>query len=150
MSKDCKVIAFYLPQYHRIPENDRWWGEGFTEWVNVKKAVPLFEGHNQPRVPMNGNYYDLSDVENMRWQVMIAKEHGLYGSCFYHYWFYERPLLEKPILNYLNQVDIEFPYCICWANESWTNAWSEADNKVIMEQKYGDKREWKRHIHFRC
>ncbi len=143
-----KVIAFYLPQYHQIPENDKWWGEGFTEWVNVKKAKPLFIDHYQPKVPLNENYYDLSNVNVMKWQAKIAKEHELYGFCFYHYWFYEKPLMEKPILNYLRCHDIDFPYCICWANESWTNAWAQSDNKVIMEQRYGDKEEWKRHFEF--
>lgn len=143
-----KVIAFYLPQYHQIPENDKWWGEGFTEWVNVKKAKPLFIDHYQPRVPLNENYYDLSNVNVMKWQAKIAHEHGLYGFCFYHYWFYEKPLLEKPILNYLRCRDIDFPFCICWANESWTNAWAQSDNKVIMEQRYGGREEWKKHFEF--
>lgn len=143
-----KVIAFYLPQFHRIPENDRWWGEGFTEWVNVRKAEALFEGHYQPRVPLDDNYYDLSDVDVMRWQADIARKHGIYGFCFYHYWFYEKPLLERPIINYQKEASINFPYCICWANESWTNAWAQSDNKVIMEQKYGDEEEWKRHFDF--
>ena len=83
-----KVIPLYLPQFHRIPENDAWWGEGFTEWVNVRSAKPLYEGHYQPRVPLNGNYYDLSEVETLRWQCKIAREHGIYGFCFYHYCLY--------------------------------------------------------------
>lgn len=143
-----KIIAYYLPQYHQIPENDKWWGEGFTEWVNVKKATPLFEGHYQPRIPLNYNYYDLSDTETLKWQASIAKEHGIYGFCFYHYWFYEKPLLEKPLYNFLNNDDIDINFCFCWANESWTNAWSSSDRTTIMEQKYGDKDEWKRHFDF--
>lgn len=143
-----KVIAFYLPQFHEIPENNQWWGEGFTEWVNVKKADSLFEGHCQPRIPLNNNYYDLSDVNVMRWQAELAKDAGLFGFCFYHYWFYEKPLLEKPILNYLAETNIDFPYCICWANESWTNGWARSEASVIMEQKYGDKVEWRRHFEF--
>jgi len=143
-----KVIAFYLPQFHQIPENDKWWGEGFTEWVNVKKSVPLFEGHYQPRIPLNNNYYDLSDINIMKWQADIAQKFGLFGFCFYHYWFYEKPLLEKPLLNYLDEKSIDFPFCICWANESWTNAWAQSNNKVIMEQKYGNKEEWRRHFNF--
>lgn len=143
-----KIIAFYLPQYHQIPENDKWWGEGFTEWVNVKKANPLFNGHNQPRIPENENYYDLSNVSVMEWQSRIAQEHGIYGFCFYHYWFYQKPLLEKPLLNFLNNKNITIPFCLCWANESWTNAWADDNNKVIMEQKYGDEIEWERHFSF--
>ena len=143
-----KVIAYYLPQFHEIPENNKWWGKGFTEWENVKKAQPLFENHEQPKIPLNNNYYDLSDVNVMRWQASIAKENGLYGFCFYHYWFYQKPLLEKPLINYLNARDINFPYCLCWANESWTNGWARADSRVIMEQQYGDKTEWKKHFEF--
>ena len=84
---DIKPIAFYLPQYHRIPENDEWWGEGFTEWTNLRKATPLFDGHYQPRVPLNNNYYNLLDVETQIWQSEIAQQHGIYGFCYYHYWF---------------------------------------------------------------
>ena len=144
----CKIIAYYLPQFHTIPENDKWWGQGFTEWVNVKNAQPLFPGHYQPRVPLNSDYYDLSDVSVMKSQAMLAKEYGLYGFCFYHYWFSEKPLLEKPIINYLNDKSIDFPFCISWANESWTNAWAKPDNKVLIEQREGDKQEWKKHFDF--
>lgn len=148
MNNKVKILAYYLPQFHEIPENNKWWGEGFTEWVNVKKAQPLFEGHQQPKIPMNQNYYDLSDVDVMRWQANIARENGLYGFCFYHYWFSERPLLEKPLENYLMAEDIELPYCFCWANESWTNGWAKAESSVIMEQKYGDKKEWNTHFDY--
>ena len=143
-----KIIAFYLPQFHQIPENDKWWGEGFTEWVNVKNAKPLFDGHYQPRVPLNNNYYDLSKPDILKWQASIARKYGIYGFCFYHYWFYEKPLLEKPLLNFLNDKTIDINFCFCWANESWTNAWSSSDRTVIMEQKYGDINEWKRHFDF--
>lgn len=105
-----KTIAFYLPQFHRIPENDKWWGEGFTEWVNVKNAQPLFDGHEQPKMPFNKNYYDLTDVEVMKWQATLAKKYGIFGFCMYHYWFDGHLLLEKPVENYLKS-DIDFPFC---------------------------------------
>lgn len=143
-----KIITFYLPQFHEIPENNEWWGKGFTEWVNMKKAKPLFRGHRQPRVPLDHNYYDLSDVEVMRWQAKIAAEHGVYGFCFYHYWFGGHLLLQKPVENYLAETSIDFPYCICWANEHWTNAWVSKENKVLIEQNYGDKPEWRQHYEY--
>lgn len=148
MNSTIKLLAFYLPQFHEIQENNNWWGKGFTEWVNVKNAQPLFDGHEQPKVPIGKGYYDLTDVNVMRWQAQIAKEHGLYGFCFYHYWFSKKPLLEKPLLNWLNAKDINYPYCFCWANESWTNGWAQADASIIMEQKYGNAKEWKRHFDF--
>lgn len=143
-----KILAYYLPQFHEIKENNEWWGKGFTEWENVKKAVPLFEGHLQPRVPLDDNYYDLSNVDVMRWQAETANKNGLYGFCFYHYWFSDKPLLEKPLENYLKAVDIKFPFCFCWANESWTNGWAKPECSIIMEQKYGVKRDWKKHFDY--
>lgn len=143
-----KVIAFYLPQFHEIPENNAWWGEGFTEWTNMKKAKPLFEGHNQPRVPLNHNYYNLLDRDVQRWQVEIAKKHGIYGFCFYHYWFEGKMLLEKPVENYLQETSLDLPFCMSWANVSWTNEWEGTNLNVLMEQKYGDKEEWKEHFDY--
>lgn len=143
-----KTIALYLPQFHEIPENNEWWGHGFTEWVNVKKAKPLFEGHQQPRVPLNKNYYDLSDVNVMRWQVSLAKKYGIYGFCFYHYWFNGKRLLEKPVDNYLQTKDIDFPFCISWANEHWTDKWVNENDRVLIEQKYGGRKEWKEHFEY--
>lgn len=144
-----KVIAFYLPQFHEIPENNEWWGQGFTEWVNVKKAVPLVEGQNQPRIPLNNNYYDLSNIEVMKWQAELAKKYGVYGFCFYHYWFSGHKLLEKPAENLLKNKDIDIPFCFCWANDNWTNQWvSGTSQKILMEQKYGDEKEWKEHFDY--
>ena len=143
-----KIIAFYLPQFHVIPENDEWWGKGFTEWVNVKKALPLFDGHNQPRIPLNQNYYDLSDNSVMDWQIDLAHKYGVYGFCFYHYWFDGHLLLQKPVEAFLANKKQDLPFCICWANEHWTNAWVSQKNTVLIEQRYGGKKEWKEHFDY--
>ena len=108
-----KAIAMYLPQFHRTPENDKWWGEGFTEWTAVRKGKPLFEGHNQPREPLNDNYYDLLDKSTMEWQARIAKEYKVYGFCFYHYWFKDgKRTLDKPAENLLGWKDIDMPFAL--------------------------------------
>lgn len=143
-----KTIAFYLPQFHPFPENDEWWGKGFTEWVNVKKAKPLYEGHYQPRIPKDNNYYYLLDPEVMRWQISLAKEYGVYGFCFYHYWFDGHLLMEKPVEMFLEDKTMDHPFCICWANEHWTKAWvSKADN-VLIAQRYGERKEWTEHFNY--
>lgn len=148
MDKNIKTIAFYLPQFHQIKENDEWWGEGFTEWTNMKKAGPLYENHYQPRIPLNNNYYDLTDVETLKWQAALANKYGVDGFCIYHYWFNGKMLLEKPIEILYKNPDINIEYCICWANESWTNAWVSSQNKVLIEQTYGDEEEWKAHFDY--
>lgn len=143
-----KIITFYLPQFHEIPENNEWWGEGFTEWVNVKKAKPLFDGHYQPRIPKDKNYYNLLDKKVIKWQAEIAKKYGIYGFCFYHYWFDGHMLLEKPIEILLKNKDIDINYCISWANEDWTNAWANESNKTLISQNYGSKKEWINHFDY--
>lgn len=143
-----KIISFYLPQFHSFPENDRWWGEGFTEWVNVKNAKPLFEGHNQPREPLNNNYYNLLDVHTLKWQSEIAKKYGIYGFCYYHYWFDGKMLMEKPMELMLSNKDINLPFCICWANENWTKAWAKKSKEVLISQTYGDRSDWEKHFDY--
>lgn len=140
------VIAFYLPQFHEIPENDAWWGKGFTEWTNMKKAGPLYEGHYQPRVPLGGNYYDLLDPKTLHWQVDLANEYGMGGFCFYHYWFDGHMLLQKPVEMFLADKMLNLPFCICWANEHWTNQWVSGESKVLIEQRYGGEDEWREHF----
>ena len=143
-----KLISFYLPQFHCIPENDKWWGEGFTEWVNIKKAKPLYDGHEQPVIPLNNNYYNLLDVETIKWQCELSKKYGLYGFCIYHYWFDGKLLLEKPMELLRDNPCIDTHYCICWANEHWTNQWVSTSEKVLIEQRYGDEKDWKKHFDY--
>lgn len=145
-----KIIPLYLPQFHTIPENDEWWGKGFTEWTNVKGAKPLFEGHNQPRVPLNENYYDLSDVETLKWQCKIAKEHGIYGFCMYHYWFNGKLLLEKPMEMLLAHPEIDIKYCISWANHDWTDGWKASDHapKILIAHNFDDEKDWVNHFNY--
>nr|WP_287936332.1 glycoside hydrolase family 99-like domain-containing protein [Algoriphagus sp.] len=145
-----KIFAFYLPQFHQIPENDSWWGEGFTEWTNVKKAKPLFSGHQQPLIPGELGYYNLETSETMKKQAKLAKDYGIDGFVFYHYWFGNaKTLLEKPILNFLNDSSIDIQFCICWANESWKGTWhGAAKNQLLQEQKYLGREDYKKHFQF--
>lgn len=142
-----KIIALFVPQFHRIPLNDQHWGEGFTEWVNVRNAKPIFEGHHQPRIPLNNNYYDLLDDKVKIWQKNLAKQYGIYGFCYYHYWFSGTKLLEQPCEQILRNKEIDMPFCFSWANEAWTMGWV-GQKKVIMPQNYGNKDEWKEHFDY--
>ena len=143
-----KIIAFYLPQFHAIQENDEWWGEGFTEWVNVKKGRPLFSGHDQPKVPLNNNYYNLLDDKTKEWQIQLAKDNGLYGFCFYHYWFDGKLMLQRPVEQYLANASLDFPFCLCWANPAWTKIWAGKGSEILIDQTYGDEKQWEAHLQY--
>jgi hypothetical protein len=137
-----------LPQFHEIPENNLWWGNGFTEWINTRKAQKLFPEHYQPREPLQDYYYDLTDGNARKWQAEIAKKYGIYGFCYYHYWFKGKRLLEKPFNEVLRTGEPDFPFCLSWANEPWSKKWDGMNDNVLMPQDYGDEEEWKEHFDF--
>ena len=164
---NVKIVAYYLPQYHQIPENDMWWGEGFTEWTTVKNALPLWYGHKQPKVPFNDYYYDLTERSTMDWQAGLMKHYGIDGWCLYHYWFKDgEKILETPAENLLKWKDIDISYCFCWANESWARTWSNltdknswgeivetedkkpGDSGILLKQSYGLEEEWTDHFYY--
>src|SRR6476619_1985423 len=136
--KAIRLIDFYLPQYHPIPENDQWWGKGFTEWNNVVKARPQFRGHYQPHLPADLGFYDLRLPEARQAQADLAREYGISGFCYYHYWFQGRRLLERPFNEVLHSKDPSLPFALCWANENWTRVWTGGNKEVLLAQTYSD------------
>ncbi|MFC2029456.1 glycoside hydrolase family 99-like domain-containing protein [Chloroflexota bacterium] len=141
-----RLIAFYLPQFHPIPENDRWWGPGFTEWTNVAKARPLFRGHYQPHIPADLGFYDLRLPETRASQAEMAREHGIEGFCYWHYWFAGKRLLERPFAEVLRSGEPDLPFCLAWANQSWTGVWHGAPDRVLIEQTYPGRLDHEAHF----
>lgn len=160
-----KIITMYLPQFYENDQNNLWWGKGYTDWVAAKEAKGYFGGHNQPREPLRDNYYNLLDEDIMLWQAELMKKYGVYGQCFYHYWFKDGAMaLEKPAENLLKRENIDMPFCFCWANMSWVASWSKRENAfawnrtdrystisgsgLLLEQQYGNEQQWKEHFEY--
>lgn len=131
-----KYIALYLPQFHPIEENNKWWGKGFTEWTNVTRAVPLFKNHRQPILPADLGFYDLRVEETRMEQAQMARDYGIDGFCYYHYWFNGHKMLERPATEVLKSGKPDFPFCFCWANETWSRRWIGEEKEVLMKQEY--------------
>lgn len=147
MQKSARIIAFHLPQFHPTPENDEWWGKGFTEWTNVAKAQPLFPGHYQPHIPADLGFYDLRLPEARHAQSELAKQYGIEGFCYYHYWFGDgRRMLERPVNEILSSGEPDFPFCLCWANHSWNNIWQGVADRTLVEQTYPGMHDHREHF----
>jgi Glycosyltransferase WbsX len=141
-----RAIAHYLPQFHPIRENDEWWGPGFTEWTNVSKARRLYPGHYQPHIPADLGFYDLRLAEVREAQASMARAHGIEAFCYYHYWFAGRQLLERPFNEVLASGSPDFPFCLCWANQTWTGVWHGAPNRILVEQTYPGEADHREHF----
>jgi lipopolysaccharide biosynthesis protein len=144
---DKRIISIYLPQFHPIPENDKWWGKGFTEWTNVTRATPLLKGHYQPHLPSDLGFCDLRLSDTREAQAELARQHGIYGFCYYHYWFNGHRLLNRPIDEVLASGKPDFPFMFCWANENWSRRWNEEDQAILMKHEYSLEDD-ERHINF--
>jgi lipopolysaccharide biosynthesis protein len=149
MPSDKRLIAINLPQFHPFKENDEWWGKGFTEWTNVVKARPRFKGHYQPHLPADTGFYDLRLPEAREMQAEMARKYGIYGFCYYHYWFNGKQLMERPVNEILKSGKPNFPFMLCWANENWTRAWDGGEKEVLIEQKYS-KEDDIAHMEYLC
>lgn len=144
-----RLIAIHLPQFHPFKENDEWWGKGFTEWTNVAKSRPRYHGHYQPHIPADLGFYDLRLEETRIAQSELAKQYGIYGFCYYHYWFNGHQLMERPLNEILASGKPDFPFMICWANENWTRAWDGGEKQILIKQDYSDEDD-RAHIRFLC
>lgn len=134
-----RIIAINLPQFHPFPENDEWWGKGFTEWTNVTKARPRFKGHYQPHLPSDTGFYDLRLPEARQMQADMAREAGIYGFCYYHYWFNGKQLMERPVNDILKSGEPDFPFMLCWANENWSRKWDGGEQEILIKQNYSEE-----------
>lgn len=146
MPPSLRFVAFYLPQYHPTPENDAWWGKGFTEWTNVTKAKPLFPGHEQPNLPADLGFYDLRVAESRAAQAELARAHGIEAFCYYHYWFGGRRIIERPFNEVLSSGEPDFPFCLCWANQTWSGVWHGEPKKILIEQTYPGAEDHQQHF----
>ena len=149
MPTDKRLIAINLPQFHPFKENDEWWGKGFTEWTNVTKAKPRFKGHYQPHLPADTGFYDLRLPEAREMQAEMARKYGIYGFCYYHYWFNGKQLMERPVNEILASGKPDFPFMLCWANENWTRAWDGGEKEILIEQHYS-KEDDVAHMEYLC
>ena len=150
MNKRPLVVALYLPQYYETEYNNQWWENGYTEWTALRRAKPLYPGHYQPRIPLNNNYYDLSDKKNIKWQMDLAKKYGIDGFAIYQYYSCGKKLLEVPTELIRDNQDLDLPFFLYWANESWRKAWFGQDNTIVWKQEYGTKEDWKKQFDYCC
>lgn len=148
---NTKILCFYLPQFHETEDNNKWWGQGYTDWVASKNAKPFFKGHKQPRIPLDRNYYDLSQesADALKWQAELAGKYGVYGFCMYHYWFPHKQMLYKPVEILRRHKEIDIHYTLCWDSKTWKRTWfaDKFESEILVQQDFGDEKIWKRHFY---